>query len=78
MANKWEQAKRLISSNDAKPWDILNPSTQYLSEIESGQRFSICLKCPKLNQTTKTCQECGCFMVVKTKMKHASCPIGKW
>jgi len=78
LATKWEQIKKLISSNEVKPWDFLNPLTEYASDEESSRRFDICLKCPFLNQTTKTCKECGCFMVAKTKLQAASCPIGKW
>lgn len=78
MATKWEQIKKLVSSDDVKPWDFLNPNTEYASEAEAGNRFSICLACPFLNQATKTCQQCGCFMAAKTKLKAASCPVGKW
>jgi hypothetical protein len=78
MATKWEQIKKLISSEDAKPWDFLNPNTEYASEEEAGRRFDICLKCPSLNKSTKTCSECGCFMAAKTKLSHAHCPLNKW
>lgn len=78
MATKWEQIKKTLSSNDVKPWDFLNPNTEYASDDEAGKRFSICLSCPSLNQTTKTCKECGCFMAAKTKLKAATCPLNKW
>jgi hypothetical protein len=41
-------------------------------------RMEICLQCPRLFKPTVTCKECGCFMKVKTKIKTATCPIGKW
>lgn len=78
MATKWEQIKNLINSEDAKPWDFLNPNTEYASAEESERRFNICLGCPSLNQSTKTCKECGCFMTAKTRLKLATCPLGKW
>lgn len=78
MASKWDQIKRLINSDEVKPWDFLNPNTEYASEEESGNRYDICKSCPFLNQTTKTCKECGCFMPAKTKLKMATCPVGKW
>ena len=65
MASKWEQAKKLLNSNEVKPWDFLNPNTEYSSEEE-------------FNAGVKTCQECGCFMPAKTRLKGAVCPIGKW
>jgi len=78
MATKWEQIKRLAKSDEVKPWDFLKPSTEYADPAEADKRYEICLACPLLNQTTKTCQECGCFMAAKTKLKHATCPLSKW
>lgn len=78
MTNKWEQIKRLISSDEVKPWDFLNPNTEYASSEESEGRYNICKECPFLNDITKTCKECGCFMPAKTKLKEATCPVGKW
>jgi hypothetical protein len=63
---------------DAKPWDVLNPNTEYLSDEDANVRFSICKQCPELVKFTSQCRQCKCFMKLKTKMKHASCPIGKW
>jgi hypothetical protein len=78
MASKWEQAKKLLNSNEVKPWDFLNPNTEYSSEEESNARYLLCKACPKFNAGVKTCQECGCFMPAKTRLKGAVCPIGKW
>ena len=78
MANKWQQIKKLASEEGAKPWDFLNASTEYVAEEEASKRYETCLACPLLNKITKTCQECGCFMAAKTKLKLATCPIGKW
>ena len=78
MASKWEQAKRLVNSNEVKPWDFLNRNTEYSSEVESDARYSLCKACPKFNPGVKTCQECGCFMPAKTRLKLATCPLGKW
>jgi hypothetical protein len=68
---KKEKKKRV-----ARPWDFLMPNTEYVSSLEAKERLDICKQCPKL--TAKVCQECGCFMPLKTKLKHAECPIGKW
>jgi len=78
MASKWEQVKKLANSNEVKPWDFLNPNTEYSSEQESEERYSLCKACPKFNAGVKTCQECGCFMPAKVRLKLATCPIGKW
>jgi len=41
-------------------------------------RLSICFGCDYFQANSKRCQKCGCFMVAKTKMKSAKCPIDKW
>lgn len=78
MASKWEQVKKLVNSDDVKPWDFLNPNTEYVSEEDANSRYSLCQACPKFNNGVKTCQECGCFMPAKTRLKGATCPVGKW
>jgi len=77
MTSKWEQMKKLIQSDEVKPWDLLSPAN-YISDEIAGSRYTICKQCPKFNQGVKTCQECGCFMPAKTKLDGATCPIGKW
>lgn len=42
------------------------------------ERLSICLSCPRLNKSTSTCKECGCFVHAKTKLTRSSCPLKKW
>ena len=41
-------------------------------------RLDICRSCPRYFNPTGTCKECGCFMTLKTRLKSAECPIGKW
>jgi len=62
----------------ARPWDIFNRNIQKLTDEEASKRMSICESCEFLIPITKNCKKCGCFMVAKTKLPHASCPIGKW
>lgn len=74
-----EAAKNPASKEDrdARPWDLLNPNER-AEESVANSRYDICLSCPELINMTKQCKKCGCFMALKTKVKHASCPIGKW
>jgi hypothetical protein len=44
----------------------------------AAKRLEICTECPRLFKKTYTCKECGCFMKIKTHLKSAECPIGKW
>ena len=52
-------------------------------------RLTICQGCEHFVQTTKSCgplvteaftdsKLCGCHMPTKTRLKVASCPLGKW
>jgi len=41
-------------------------------------RFQACLGCELFDKEFRACMECGCYMPVKTKLKTAECPIGKW
>lgn len=77
----WDIYKKtgsLEKPKDAKPWDILKPSTEWLSKEESDARHDICKACPELIKLTDQCRKCGCFMSIKSKIKHATCPMGKW
>lgn len=77
--SKWELFKEKNSNDKVRPWDLINPKIGRVDEETQKYRYEEhCLKCPHLIQATKTCKKCGCFMTEKTKLPHASCPIGKW
>lgn len=72
--NAWEEYK---AKNGVTPLDLLNKNN-YIEKIESDKRMDICLGCEHLIKLTHQCKECGCLMNLKTKLKDATCPIGKW
>ena len=72
----WDDYKKKLGTT--RPWDILNPKTEHVTEEIARQRLSVCESCPRLTKTTKQCKECGCFMVLKVKIKNAECPLSKW
>jgi hypothetical protein len=72
----WQEYKKKLGNT--RPWDMINPNTEYISEEEAESRMAICDSCPSLLNITKQCKECGCFMKLKTKLKNATCPLGKW
>tara|TARA_B110000285_G_C15008635_1_gene555237 strand:- start:206 stop:460 length:255 start_codon:yes stop_codon:yes gene_type:complete len=76
MTSKWEDYKEKLG--DARPWDLVNPKTEYVSKDVAQERYDICKACPQLIKATKQCKECGCFMKVKTTLAHAECPLHKW
>ena len=66
------------ASKPSRPWDFLDPRTEYVTKEEAASRLGICKACPRLIPGLLQCKECGCFMKAKTTIKHATCPIGKW
>jgi hypothetical protein len=44
----------------------------------SKERMAICEACEHYKPATTQCEQCGCFMVGKTKFLSSECPIGKW
>jgi hypothetical protein len=72
----WQKYKQNLG--DTRPWDLVNPATEWASSEVSEERYSICKACPELIKLTTQCKKCGCFMKAKTKLEHATCPLGKW
>jgi hypothetical protein len=71
----WQEYKKKLG--ETRPWDAFDP-TKYTDEDTARKRMDICEVCPRLLKTTHQCKECGCFMKMKTKLKNAECPLGKW
>jgi hypothetical protein len=47
------------------------------SEEVKKERMEICEKCEHFTKLF-FCDECGCFMPVKTGLENKTCPLGKW
>lgn len=71
----WQKYKEQLAQSN--PLQLLNKDN-YIDEDTAKNRFNICLECPELINATKQCKKCGCFMVAKTKLKTATCPLNKW
>jgi hypothetical protein len=74
--NAWQKYKQNLG--ETRPWDIVNPVTEWATSEVAEERYSICKACPELIKLTSQCKKCGCFMKAKTKLEHATCPLGKW
>jgi hypothetical protein len=72
--NAWEEYK---AKNNVTPIDLFIKNN-YIEKIESDKRMQTCLGCEHLIKLTHQCKKCGCLMNLKTKLKDATCPIGKW
>jgi hypothetical protein len=59
-------------------FDLFDPNQPRSDQELIESRLAICNTCPFFNKRLKKCTKCGCFMKLKTTLKKASCPIGKW
>jgi hypothetical protein len=77
----WQEWKKrnLEAQQQGKvgPSALLNPDTPEVDDETQQSRLAICNDCP-FYMASKQCSQCGCFMPLKTKLLHASCPKGKW
>ena len=63
-------------NGDVEFLDLFNPKQPKSDQELIDYRMSICRECPFF--TGKRCRKCGCFMALKTTLRQAQCPIGKW
>lgn len=77
----WEEFKKKTLEERKKavtPFTVLDRKA-YLNDTDLAEkRYEICESCPRFFKITKQCKECGCFMTIKTKLREAVCPLGKW
>ncbi len=65
-------------SNDVKFSDLFDPSQPRSDRALIESRLEICNTCEWFNPRMVKCKKCGCFMKLKSTLKQAKCPIGKW
>lgn len=63
-------------NGDVEFLDLFKPSMERSEKDLVEERMAICQTCPFF--TGKRCRKCGCFMALKTTLRQATCPIGKW
>lgn len=44
----------------------------------AAERYAICKECPLFDAAQRRCMDCGCFMLLKTKLPMVECPQHKW
>jgi len=71
----WGEYKK--KHGNIKPWHLAGAFKTTETTV-ADQRYALCVKCPEFVQLTKQCKQCGCFMVLKTKLANTKCPLGKW
>lgn len=71
-----------VIKREARPWDLFRSKKsaegERVTEEKRKERLSTCEQCPRFVKLTSQCMECGCIMKLKTKLAHATCPLGKW
>ena len=72
----WQKYKQNLG--DTRPWDVLNPNTNWVKKDIHTSRLELCKACSEFISLTTQCKKCGCVMSIKTKLEAAKCPIGKW
>ena len=65
-------------SDDVKFTDLFDPNKPRSDQELIESRLEICKSCEWFSKTMIKCKKCGCFMKLKTTLKGAKCPIGKW
>ena len=68
-------------------WYYLNKAYRDSRKSDALKRIEICEKCELFNVVSRTCDVCGCFMDIKTKLEFpvnekgisiGGCPEKKW
>ena len=76
---EWHQTWVTRSLTEEEKLSKLNEDLPFFVDKEiSTKRYNICKSCENFISLTTTCKECGCFMIAKTKIQNASCPLEKW
>lgn len=74
--SKWAEWKNNLG--ESRPWHLLDPNRHVENSLTSEARLEICLGCDQLNQLTKQCKVCLCYMPAKTMLAISECPLHKW
>jgi len=65
-------------NGDVEFTDLFDPRQPRSDKELIESRLAICNTCPWFSKNQQRCRKCGCFMALKSTLKQASCPIGKW
>jgi hypothetical protein len=65
-------------ADQVRPWDLFKKSQPKTIEGVREKRLEICKSCEHFIKLSHQCKKCGCFMDAKTRIRAATCPVGKW
>lgn len=56
--------------------DFVKGEMEYVTQEVRTKRIEVCELC--VENSMRICKVCGCAIPLKTTLKKASCPLGKW
>jgi hypothetical protein len=65
-------------NGDVEFLDLFDPRQPRSDKELIEKRLEICNQCEWLHKRLQKCRKCGCFMHLKSTLKQATCPLGKW
>lgn len=67
-------------TSDAYNWFKTLSDKHISSTEELNSRTNICVNCPNMIKTlgVERCNECGCLIFLKSRLKSQECPLGNW
>lgn len=71
-----DMGKNLVQTAVDSVKSVIQGEGFSITEDQAATRLSICEGCEFYVNTR--CTKCGCYMAVKTHLKAATCPVGKW
>ena len=73
-----QMAKNVVQTTVDTVKTVAAGNSATLNEQEVNKRKAICDGCDAFNKAQQRCTKCGCYMAVKTYLRAATCPLGKW
>jgi len=78
MPSALQMAKNLAKTTFDTVKSVSQGNPMNISDEQAASRKAICNDCSFFNKMQERCSKCGCYMKVKTYLKAAVCPVGKW
>jgi hypothetical protein len=72
-----EQAKQIAAGLTHYLRSKVNLADFEIEELHQ-KRMALCDTCPDNSKDIGRCRVCGCFLALKTRSIHSSCPLDNW
>jgi hypothetical protein len=78
MPSLTSMAKNVVQTTVDTVKTVAAGNSVNLQAEEANKRKAICNGCEFYNKHQERCTKCGCYMAIKTYLRAATCPLGKW